>query len=194
MKFFKYTKIFMLDVENNGVHGLPFSVAYVLKDISEKTLSEGIRTLSSLPPGTPKDTKWCQENILSHLPLGEDLPDGSSTPQGLAKFLAEAWRDANLAYPGEVVMAADVAYPVETTYLEGIRRYTPVARIFDEFPIYPLIDLAPMLYAMGEDGLGTFKRQPDELPAHNPLHDARQSARIMVEVLRFFRGETCFEF
>jgi hypothetical protein len=49
------------------------------------------------------------------------------------------------------------------------------------------MDIACQLYpilALGRDPLATNERLPDELPAHNPLCDARQSARLLIEALR----------
>jgi hypothetical protein len=45
---------------------------------------------------------------------------------------------------------------------------------------YPLHDLASVLLALGADALAVTERLPDELPAHHPLMDARQSARQLV--------------
>ena len=49
---------------------------------------------------------------------------------------------------------------------------------------YPLHDLASVLLALGADALAVAERRPNELPAHHPLMDARQSARQLVECLK----------
>jgi hypothetical protein len=41
-----------------------------------------------------------------------------------------------------------------------------------------------MLLVLGADALAVTERQPDELPAHHPLMDARQSARQLVACLK----------
>jgi hypothetical protein len=48
---------------------------------------------------------------------------------------------------------------------------------------YPLHDLASILLAHGRDPLAKNERLPEELPEHDPLNDARQSARLLHEVL-----------
>ena len=47
----------------------------------------------------------------------------------------------------------------------------------------PLYDLASVLLARGEDPLRRSARLTEELPAHHPLHDARQSARLFLDAL-----------
>ena len=37
--------------------------------------------------------------------------------------------------------------------------------------------------ALDRDPMATNERMPDELPAHHPLMDARQSARLLVDAL-----------
>ena len=49
---------------------------------------------------------------------------------------------------------------------------------------YPLHDLASVILALGGNALELTERLPDELPAHHPLMDARQSARQLVACLK----------
>jgi hypothetical protein len=48
---------------------------------------------------------------------------------------------------------------------------------------YPLYDISTLLLSRNEDPVGIFSRDETELPKHNPLCDARQSARILLEHL-----------
>jgi len=50
---------------------------------------------------------------------------------------------------------------------------------------YPLIDVASLRMAAGLDPLGTEERIEllGELPEHDPLADARQSARLLVDAI-----------
>ena len=79
-------------------------------------------------------------------------------------------------------MVADCAWPVEVRFLIMCVDDDIGAREW-QGP-YPLHDLASMLLILGKDPLAVTERLPDELPAHNPLNDARQSARQLIEVLR----------
>ena len=45
-------------------------------------------------------------------------------------------------------------------------------------------DLASVLLALGSDALAVTERLPDELPAHHPMMDARQSARQLAACLK----------
>jgi hypothetical protein len=46
-----------------------------------------------------------------------------------------------------------------------------------------LLDLASLLVAAGQNPVATFDREADEKPEHNPLADARQTARILCKLL-----------
>jgi hypothetical protein len=48
---------------------------------------------------------------------------------------------------------------------------------------YPLHDLASIMLAQGRN-LRAVTRWPDEVPAHHPLMDARQSARQLAACLK----------
>ena len=79
------------------------------------------------------------------------------------------------------VLVADCPWPVEARFL--------LACVEDAWPTrnwegpYPLIDVASVRLAAGLDPLGQGDRLPGELPAHDPLADARQSARLYLEAL-----------
>ena len=81
-----------------------------------------------------------------------------------------------------VWLAADVCWPVEANFLRACIEDDPIRRTW-EGP-YPLIDIASVRLAAGFDPLGTEPRRDDEMPARNPLADARQSARLLAEALQ----------
>jgi hypothetical protein len=54
---------------------------------------------------------------------------------------------------------------------------------------YPVLDVATALAVRGLNPLGTYVRLEAEKPAHNPLCDARQSARIYTGLLADFDPE-----
>lgn len=48
---------------------------------------------------------------------------------------------------------------------------------------YPLHEIATLMLAAGRDQMSADKRIEGETPQHHPLHDARQSARLLLECL-----------
>jgi hypothetical protein len=74
---------------------------------------------------------------------------------------------------------ADCPYPVEANFFT-----TMLKEQADEWGgPYPFIDVASVRFAAGLAPLETCERLPTELPAHDPLADARQSARLFFEAL-----------
>ena len=84
---------------------------------------------------------------------------------------------------------ADCAWPVEANFLSACVKLNHKEREW-QGP-YPLHDLASVLLALGADALAVTERLPDELPAHHPLMDARQSARQLVACLKAHNAELC---
>jgi len=76
-------------------------------------------------------------------------------------------------------MWADCSWPVEARFLARC-----VENDFDkrewEGP-YPLHEIATVLLLAGKNPSEKFPRQENELPEHNPLNDARQSARLLLQ-------------
>ncbi len=79
------------------------------------------------------------------------------------------------------VLAADCAWPVEARFLMACVEDSLLEREW-QGP-YPLIDIGSVLLAKELDPVATFSRLPDEVPIHNPLKDAIQSARILLTAL-----------
>jgi len=84
----------------------------------------------------------------------------------------------------EAVLVADCGWPVEARFLAGCIDDHPVSR--EWHGPYPFYDLASFLLAMGRHPLERNSRLDSELPAHNPLADAKQSARILIEVIKLW--------
>lgn len=108
-------------------------------------------------------------------PLGQTSP----TKLHLRNTFWHEWR--RWADVG-AVLVADCAWPVEANFLSACVRQNHAEREW-RGP-YPLHDLASVMLARGRNPLAPNDRLPDELPAHHPLHDARQSARLLIEALR----------
>lgn len=166
--------IFMVfDVESIGLHGDGFAVAWVVVNRSGQRLGEGCMACPrDLCAGTDESRLWVNENV-------PPLEVTSPTPQHLRNAFWHQWR--YWADQG-AVLVADCAWPVEANFLSACVRLNHAEREW-QGP-YPLHDLASVLLALGADALAVTERLPDEVPAHHPLMDARQSARQLVEALR----------
>ena len=166
-------KFMVFDVESIGLHGEGFAVAWVVVSREGERLDEGC--LACAPDqctGTGESRLWVSENV-------PPLDVTSPTPQHLRNTFWHQWR--YWADKG-AVLVADCAWPVEANFLSACVRLNPAQREW-QGP-YPLHDLASALLALGADALAVTERLSDELPAHHPLMDARQSARQLVACLK----------
>ena len=169
---------FVFDVESLGLHGDGFAVAYVVVDPAGQEQETRILVC---PPinvrGYESDRAWIAEHVWPHLQnLSPEVYH--STAQEVRETFWTAWR----AWADRsAVMAADVAWPVEARFLNACIDADPAGRNW-EGP-YPLIDIASVRLGAGLDPMATCPRLPSEQPAHHPLADARQSARLLIEAL-----------
>jgi len=167
---------FVLDVESIGLYGLGFAVGWVVVDETGATLEEGYLACPHREAvhsaSDPSDLEWVETHVCPHLPDSncEDLPE-----------LYDSFWVAWLAWKQEgAVLVADCAYPVETNFLRSCV-LNDMSRKW-EGP-YPVVDVSSVLLAKGFNPTKEFDRKENELPQHNPLCDARQSARILIETL-----------
>lgn len=165
------TPLMVFDVESVGLHGEGYAVGFVVIHRG----AEVDKGLYACPPasarGTPDDRAWLVENVPE---LGGDLLDPDQVRQMFwRKWMS--WRDDG------AVLAADCGWPVEARFLCSCIYANPEERKW--LGPYPLIDVASVLLVAGMDPLATRERRPDELPVHDPVCDARQSARLMLESL-----------
>ncbi len=77
-------------------------------------------------------------------------------------------------------MAAECLWPVEARFIHDC--ITDDAQRLSAAP-YPFHEIASVMLASGMDPMATYNRTPSEMPRHNPLADARQSARLLSEAL-----------
>lgn len=166
------TLFLVFDVESIGLHGEGFAVGYVVKRIDGEHMADGCFACPlEQADGNWQDREWVKANvppIEANCELAEDVR---------SRFWA-VWREWQVK---GAVLVADCAWPVEARFLAACVDDAYGARNW-EGP-YPLHDLASVLLAHGLDPLETRERLPDELPAHHPVNDAMQSARILVERL-----------
>lgn len=162
----------VFDVESVGLHGEGFAVGggiYLENGAAQKEFRMSCPMESC--HGTDGDRKWVAENV----PVLE-----------VTHRSAKALRDAFWAFWMEAkasgaIMAAECAWPVEARFLEACVADDQEARNWDG--PYPLHDIASMLLASGRDPMAKYDRTPSEMPLHDPLADARQSARLMALAL-----------
>lgn len=176
--------IVSLDVETVGLHGQPF--AWAAKVWDSVQLIPAVEILVTCPldkaMGPPDDREWVMANVL---PALEELPpaDGVTVTvrkvnsvEDLLNAFVIFW-NAWAAKKGGAWVLVDHGYPVEANFLfecfmESFQRKA-------DFRIpYPVIDYASMRAGVHLDPVETLPRQPAELPAHNPLADARQTLRL----------------
>lgn len=177
------TLYMVFDVESIGLHGDGFAVGYVVVDGNGREEDSGLyQTNVSNASGKPADFKWIAENVTPALEqnvrcrFGDGM--GSKDTRSVRDRFWEKWE----AWKGQGArLAADVAWPVEARFLIACINDDPIGRAWSG--PYPLIDIASVRLAVGLDPLATVAREEDELPAHNPLADARQSARLLIEAL-----------
>lgn len=163
----------VFDVESVGLHGEGFSVGWVVVDGDGRELDFGLAVTSpKAARGSDDDRAWVKENV-------PPLEPASEVPSEVRGIFWRAW--TNWKKRG-AVLVADCAWPVEARFLAACVDDAPEERTW-QGP-YPLHDLASVLLATKADPLAHYDRLPEEMPAHNPLNDARQSARLLIAALR----------
>lgn len=122
-----------------------------------------------------EDLNWLEKNVFPTL----SKPDCDGFFDLLEKF-GEILLGFSRKY-GVIDLAADWSYPVETTFLNEvcyhIRWDNPSKSPF-------LLDIGSVMLGAGMDPRNSYDRLENELPVHNPLNDARQSARLLLDALR----------
>lgn len=164
----------VMDVESIGLFGPAFALGFVVMDEGFRIVQEeysccGVHHFTRLS-GSP-DFEWVEKNVVPHCPVNEDSPHSM-----MAEFIT-AWTKYQ---PLGCQLWADCCFPVETNFLSRVLDQDEHLRGKSPYPLY---DLATLLFARGYDPTRMYPRREDELPAHHPLMDARQSARILKSLL-----------
>lgn len=167
----------VFDVESIGLHGEGFAVGWIVVDETGGEHGEGrIACMANDAMGNRAGHDWVGMNV-PPFELTEHSPRHVRDRFWLAWI---HWKSRG------AVLVADCAWPVEARFL--------AACVSDDLPSrewdgpYPLHELASFRLAAGLDPLGTNLRRPNELPAHDPLADARQSARLLLEAVNKLNG------
>lgn len=162
----------VFDVESVGLHGTDFAVGFVIINRWGVEVQHGLMACERNETfGTPASLDWCNKNI-------PPIPITHSCPKDMREAFWAQWLCWN---ERGAKLVADCNWPVEARFLIQCVDEKPSER--EWLGPYPLIDVGSVLLAKGQDPLQKFERKENELPEHNPLADARQSARIFIETL-----------
>lgn len=162
-------------MESVGLHGEGFAVAGGIY-INGAAQSE-FRFCCPLnqASGAPDDREWVKANV----PV---LEITHRHPVALRNAFWDEWRKAKMDYP-EIVMAGECIWPVETGFVSACIQQEHAER--KGSGPYPFHEIASVMLAAGMDPLATYDREESEKPAHDPLADARLSARLLATALRY---------
>ena len=163
----------VFDVESVGLHGEGFWVGWVVTDRCRILSSGSYCCDPRYARGNDEGREWIAKNI----PLPVGTVNCEEPRQVRDAFWLEWVKQKNLG----ATLVTDCGWPVEARFLNqcvddgnGSREWTGP---------YPLHDVATLIAARGGDPTEKRHRWPEELPEHNPMCDARQSARLWVENL-----------
>lgn len=163
----------VFDVESIGLHGEAFAVAWVVVNRNGQIIDEGCMACDpSLCKGTDENRLWVKQNV-------PEILINSPSKLYLRRRFWEVW----LYWKGEgAVLVSDCGWPVEANFLSACVNDNITEREW-QGP-YPLYDLSSVMLTLGKNPLTSNERLLNELPAHHPLMDARQSARLLIECLK----------
>ena len=183
----------VLDVETVGLYGEPFAFAAVILDSA--TWETVVETFAVCPfgkaNGPPDDRKWAEEHIAPPVFQSQHEPRKVvESPDHLRDYFADLW--LHWSAKGAIIVA-DGLHPVEAEFLSGMWVERKISGKPEVPSPYPVLDLPSMYAGAGWDPSTTYDRLESELPKHNPLADARQSARLLIEETQVTFGEVDFD-
>ncbi len=159
--------LFAFDIESIGLHGEGFAVGYVVVDAAGAELEAATFACSpDAAQGADSDREWVAQNVPAQIAT-------HATPREVRAVFWQRWLHWS-ALGAHLV--ADCAWPVEARFLAACVEDHGVAAHW-QGP-YPLLDVSSLSAALGIDTHAAVERKPHELPAHDPLADARLCARL----------------
>jgi hypothetical protein len=174
-----------VDAESWGVMGDIFWIGAVVYDEEGKEVGAFSASVDPFlcSQAEPEDTDllersntrvWLTANVFPHMKYRMHLPNGTiaSLRDGFW-----AWFQAVRAN-GEVHLLADCGLCIESRLLVDAIKDKPER--LSEAPWF-VHDVATALHIAGRDPTGTYARRANEVPAHDPVCDARQTARLFAE-------------
>jgi hypothetical protein len=165
---------FVFDVESIGLHGEGFAVGGgVYGDEGNARWEFCFCCPTDTAEGLMEDRKWVENNIPTM-----EITHRSPLPLRMAFW--DQWEKAKEQYPN-IIMAGECIWPVEANFLS--RCIADDAQRLKTAP-YPCHDISSIMLAAGMNPMKTYDRTESEKPVHNPLADARQSARLLSKALR----------
>lgn len=165
----------VIDVESVGLHGEGFAVGWVVITGNGEEINSGLYHCNpSCALGySDADREWIEKNI----------PDLGCHTHGTTNRVRNSFWTVWKGFHDEgAILVADCPWPVETKFLSQCIKDSLSHRALQS--PYPLIDVASVRLAAGLDPIAQVDRRDNELPVHNPLCDARQSARLLLEALQ----------
>ena len=181
----------MFDAETFGLFGDPFAYGYVLFDetglVFEQALCAcGITTTkedyflnfpNEISDDKLKTLKADCDWLINNIPdfSKDPLLEIAENPQDLRSQFLKAVERIKKQYP-ETQLVTDCMFPVESNFLTLALKQQGKDSI----------EFSPMVYDIGLIQLlggKEFPFLPEELPKHNPLNDAKQSARILLNYI-----------
>jgi hypothetical protein len=162
---------FVFDVESVGLHGEGFAVAggvYLANGAAQWEFCYCCP--ADLAEGLASDRDWVNQNV----------PVIEITHRSPYLIRRSFWHEWERARAAGAVMAAECLWPVEARFIRDC--VSEDAQRLSAAP-YPVHEIASVMLAAGMDPMATYDRTPSEMPPHNPLADARQSARLLGEAL-----------
>lgn len=159
--------IFVFDVESTSLHGKAFAVGVIVIDCN--TGREIDHLLLKSKESEKDASDWVKQNVI---PFLQSVPSVETDKEMRDQFWAIYQK-----YRKDSYIWADVAYPVETNFLEQVYGDDPAQREF-EMP-YPLHDIADHLDA--EIDRANFSELSGVIK-HDPYWDAKSSAYSLLRV------------
>jgi hypothetical protein len=178
MRIDPYQPFFVFDVESIGLHGEGFAVAggIYINGAAQKEFR--LSCPAENAQGSESDRKWVSENV----PVMEIT---HRTPKSLREAFWSEWTSAKIAYPN-ILMAGECLWPVEAAFVANC--------IYQERDLrnwsgpYPFHEIASIMLAAGMDPMAVYERTPSESPAHDPMADARLSARLLSQAINILNS------
>ena len=186
-------KYMVFDVESFGLYGEGFAYGYVVIDAMGKIHEERLASCDinttfeaefindELHQATFTGDEWFdsvmndRDWLMANIPYLEEEPNyfKFDNPEALRKDFLQQW---NRLKKDGVILIGDCIYPVETNFM---------AKVFEDVVINDVSD-SPYIYDINLiqelNGI-RLPFLPSELPHHNPLNDAKQSARVFINAI-----------
>lgn len=164
---------FVFDVESIGLHGEGFAVAggvYLENGAAQWEFCFACDPRDA--EGDVDDREWVSKNV----PVFEVT---HRTPDGVRDAFWGKWLKAKA---DGATMAAECLWPVEARFVAACVEDDPHGRKWDG--PYPFHEISSIMLAAGMEPMKNYERTESEKPAHNPLGDARLSARLLAEAFK----------